>query len=101
MGSSDIYQVVEQVARGVRVACLAASTSPTPAIREQASPRHVPDEIIAVAGPSPHPDRQEARGADQMHPAGADIDDACQLAAVDDPDQARFFAGLTAHRRDC
>ena len=90
MGSSDIYQAVEalpEVAEAlvlgieqpdggywlplfVRLADGAVLDEELTdrirsAVRTQASPRHVPDEVLEVPADPAHHDRQEARGADQ------------------------------------
>jgi acetoacetyl-CoA synthetase len=123
MGSSDIYQVVEQLPE-VTESLVVGVDQPDggywmplfvvleagveldddlrsrirDAIREQASPRHVPDDIIVVSG-LPH----TRTGKKLEIPIkrilqGADVEDACQLAAVDDPDRVRYFADVAARR---
>lgn len=125
MGSSDIYQVVEQLPE-VSESLVVCVDQPDggywmplfvvleagieldddmvakigAAIRDQASPRHVPDEIIAVSGLPHTRTGKKLEVPIKRILAGADIDDACQLAAVDDPDRVRFFADLAARRRD-
>ncbi len=61
-------------------------------VREQASPRHVPDEVIAVPA-VPH----TATGKKLEVPLkriaqGVPVEDALKLGAVDDPEAVRWFA---------
>lgn len=68
------------------------------AIREQVSPRHVPDEIVVVPG-IPH----TLTGKKLEVPVkrlflGTPIGDAVNLGAVDNPDLVRHFAGLATAR---
>ena len=123
MGTADIYAAVEsipavldcvvlgveqpdggywmplfvQLAPGEQLTDELAGTIRT-AIREQASPRHVPDEIIAVPG-VPHtrtgkrlevPLKRLFQGADQAK--------AVSLGTVDDPAAVEYYARLARER---
>jgi acetoacetyl-CoA synthetase len=68
-------------------------------VREQASPRHVPDEVIAVPA-VPH----TATGKKLEVPLkriaqGVPLERALNLGAVDDPDAVRWFADYVTTRR--
>jgi acetoacetyl-CoA synthetase len=124
MGSADIYQAVEalpevtealvlgveladggywlplfvRLADGVRLDDTLV-TRIRAAVREQASPRHVPDEVLEV-GAVPH----TATGKKLEVPIkrilqGVPVDRACNLGAVDDPEAVRWFAALAERRR--
>ncbi|MDQ2725367.1 MAG: acetoacetate--CoA ligase [Actinomycetota bacterium] len=124
MGSSDIYQVVEQLAEVTESLVVGVDqadggywmplfvvlgsgidlddglrTKIGDAIRQQASSRHVPDEIIEVAALPHTRTGKKLEVPIKRILAGAAVEDACQLAAVDDPDRVRFFADLAARRR--
>ncbi len=124
MGSADIYQAVESMPEvsealvlGVELEdggywlplfvvlapgaeldeALIARIRDT--VRTQASPRHVPDEVLQTPA-IPH----TATGKKLEVPIkrivqGTPIDKACNLGAVDDPDAVRWFAALAEDRR--
>ncbi|MDQ6839854.1 MAG: acetoacetate--CoA ligase [Actinomycetota bacterium] len=124
MGSSDVYQVVEQLSEVVESLVVGVDqpdgsywmplfvvleegvelgeglrTKINDAIRQQASPRHVPDEIIVVTGLPHTRTGKKLEVPIKRILAGADVEDVCQLAAVDDPSGMWFFADLAARRR--
>ena len=107
MGSADIYQAVERLPEVAEALVIGVEQSDggywmplfvvladdaelteelqnriKRTIREEVSPRHVPDEILVAPGCSAHPHRQEARGSDKEAAAGC-----------------RSCAGRGAHRR--
>jgi acetoacetyl-CoA synthetase len=124
MGSADIYQAVESMPEvsealvlGVELEdggywlplfvvlspgahldeALVARIRDT--VRTQASPRHVPDEVLQAPA-IPH----TATGKKLEVPIkrivqGTPVDRACNLGAVDDPDAVRWFAALADERR--
>lgn len=123
MGSSDIYQVVEQLPEVTESLVVGVDQADgdywmplfvvlegdveldddlrgriRAAIRDQASPRHVPDEIIQVTGLPHTRTGKKLEVPIKRILQGAAVEDACQLAAVDDPDRVRFFADLAARR---
>ncbi len=64
----------------------------TRAVREQASPRHVPDEVLAVPA-VPHTMTGKKLEVPLKRIAqGVPVDRALNLGAVDDPDAVRWFA---------
>jgi len=124
MGSADIYQAVEALAEVVEALVLGVeldgggywlplfvTLAPgaaldddlvrriREAVRTQASPRHVPDEVLQVPA-IPH----TATGKKLEVPIkrivqGVPVEQACNLGAVDDPDAVRWFAAFAAERR--
>jgi len=68
------------------------------AVREQASPRHVPDEVVAVPA-VPHTTTGKKLEVPLKRMAqGVPLDKALTLGAVDDPEAVRWFADLLAER---
>ncbi len=124
MGSADIYQAVEalpEVAEALVLGVelddggywlpLFVTLAPgaaldddlvrriREAVRTEASPRHVPDEVLQVPA-IPH----TATGKKLEVPIkrivqGVPVEQACNLGAVDDPDAVRWFAAFAAERR--
>ena len=123
MGSADIYAAVEAVPEVAEALVLGVEQSDggywlplfvrlvpgteldealvarlKTVVREQASPRHVPDEVIAVPA-VPH----TATGKKLEVPLkriaqGVPVDKALNLGAVDDPDAVRWFVDLLSRR---
>ncbi len=123
MGSADIYQAVESLPEvaealvigveqpdgGYWLPLFVRLTEGTTlddalvdrirdAVRSQASPRHVPDEVLAVPA-IPH----TTTGKKLEVPVkrilmGTPVEQACKLDAVDDPAAVRWFADLAARR---
>ena len=94
-------------ATGCRCSCSSPGTSLTDelaarlkdAIRRQASPRHVPDEVLEVPA-IPH----TTTGKKLEVPIkrifqGVPVEKACNLGAVDDPSAVTWFAELAGRRR--
>ena len=124
MGSADIYQAVESLPEVVESLVLGVELEDggywlplfvvlapgaeldealiagiRDAVRTQASPRHVPDEVLQTPA-IPH----TATGKKLEVPIkriiqGTPVDKACNLGAVDDPDAVRWFAALADERR--
>ncbi|MER6155578.1 acetoacetate--CoA ligase [Streptomyces sp. NPDC001868] len=124
LGSADIHDVVERMPEIVEALVIGAEEADggywmplfvvlgagvelddalrervRAAIRDGASPRHVPDEIIAVPA-IPH----TRTGKKLEVPVkrllqGAALEDVVNLAAVDEPGAVEFFAGVGAERR--
>ena len=123
MGSADIYQAVEalpdvaealvlgvelpdggywlplfvRLAEGATLDGALVARIRT-AVREQASPRHVPDEVLEVAA-IPH----TATGKKLEVPIkrilqGVAVEKACNLGAVDDPSAVQWFVTLAERR---
>ena len=68
------------------------------AVREQASPRHVPDEVLAVPA-VPHTSTGKKLEVPLKRMAqGVPLERALTLGAVDDPEAVRWFADLLAAR---
>jgi acetoacetyl-CoA synthetase len=123
MGSADIYQVVEKIPEVTESLVVGVDqpdggywmplfvvletgteldddlcTRIRHAIRDQASPRHVPDEIIAVDGIPHTRTGKKLEVPIKRILAGAAVETTLQLDSVDDPDQVRYFADLAARR---
>lgn len=124
MGSADIYQAVESLPEVVESLVLGVELEDggywlplfvvlapgaelnealiagiRDAVRTQASPRHVPDEVLQTPA-IPH----TATGKKLEVPIkriiqGTPVDKACNLGAVDDPDAVRWFVALADERR--
>jgi acetoacetyl-CoA synthetase len=124
MGSADIYQAVEALPEVAEALVLGVELDDggywlplfvtlvpdaelddalvqriREAVRTQASPRHVPDEVLQVPG-IPH----TATGKKLEVPIkrivqGVPVERACNLGAVDDPEAVRWFAALAEQRR--
>lgn len=124
MGSADIYQAVESLPEVTESLVLGVELEDggywlplfvvlapgaeldealvariRDAVRTQASPRHVPDEVLQTPA-IPH----TATGKKLEVPIkriiqGTPVDRACNLGAVDDPDAVRWFAALADERR--
>ena len=124
MGSSDIYQAVEALPEVAEALVLGVEQPDggywlplfvrlaegavldealvdriRSAVRTQASPRHVPDEVIAVPA-IPH----TTTGKKLEVPIkrifqGIPMEKACNLGAVDDPTAVTWFAELAGRRR--
>jgi acetoacetyl-CoA synthetase len=123
MGSADIYAVVEPLA-GVNDSLVlgvegkdAAYYMPlfvvcaegrelddglreeiVAAIRKGLSPRHVPDEIIAVPGVPRTRTGKKLEVPIKRILAGVQLDKAVNLGSVDDPDLVRWYADFAAAR---
>jgi acetoacetyl-CoA synthetase len=123
MGSSDIYQVVEKIPEVTESLVVGVDqpdggywmplfvvletgteldddlrTRIRDAIRDQASPRHVPDEIIAVDGIPHTRTGKKLEVPIKRILGGAAVEDTLQLDSVDNPDQVRYFADLASRR---
>ncbi len=123
MGSADIYAAVEALPEVVEALVLGVEQSDggywlplfvrlapdleldapladriRKAVREQASPRHVPDEIIAAPG-IPHTATGKKLEVPLKRMAqGLPLERALALGAVDDPSVVRWFAARFAER---
>jgi len=119
MGSVDIYEVVEKLPE-VREALVIGAEQPdggyymplfvaleegvvlddalrkkiADAIRAGASPRHVPDEIIAVPGVPHTLTGKKLEVPIKRLLQGISMDQAVNLGAVDDPELVRYYARL-------
>ena len=72
----------------------------TAAVREQASPRHVPDEVVAVPA-VPHTATGKKLEVPLKRMAqGTPLEKALALGAVDDPEAVRWFARFLAARAE-
>ncbi|MGY1753925.1 acetoacetate--CoA ligase [Blastococcus sp. SYSU D01042] len=125
MGSSDIYQAVEalpEVAEAlvlgieqpdggywlplfVRLAEGAALDAELTdrirsAVRTQASPRHVPDEVLEVPAIPHTTTGKKLEVPVKRIMQGVAIDKACNLGAVDDPAAVTWFADLARQRAE-
>lgn len=123
MGSADIYQAVEalpEVAEAlvvgveqpdggywlplfVRLADGAVLDDALvdrirEAVRTQASPRHVPDEVLAVPAIPHTTTGKKLEVPVKRIVQGVPVDQACKLDAVDDPAAVRWFADLATTR---
>ena len=119
MGSADIYQAVERLPEIAEALVIGAEQSDggywmplfvvladdaeltdelreriKRTIRDEVSPRHVPDEIIVAPRRSAHQDRQEARGADQEAVPRRRPRAGRRTSAVDDPALLDWYANL-------
>jgi acetoacetyl-CoA synthetase len=124
MGSADIYAAVEslpevvealvlgvelpdggywlplfvRLADGVELDDVLTATITT-AVREKASPRHVPDEVVAVPA-VPHTSTGKKIEVPLKRIAqGVPLERALNLGSVDDPDAVRWFAEHLTRRR--
>jgi acetoacetyl-CoA synthetase len=68
------------------------------ALREQLSPRHVPDEIVAAPGIPRTLTGKKLEVPVKRIMMGTPVEQACKLDAVDDPAAVRWFADLAARR---
>jgi acetoacetyl-CoA synthetase len=68
------------------------------AVRTQASPRHVPDEVLAVPAIPHTTTGKKLEVPVKRIVQGVPVDQACKLDAVDDPAAVRWFADLAATR---
>ena len=123
MGSADIYQAVEalpEVAEAlvlgveqpdggywlplfVRLADGAVLDEDLAdrirsAVRTQASPRHVPDEVLAVPAVPHTTTGKKLEVPIKRIFQGVPVEQACKLGAVDDPAAVTWFADLAATR---
>ncbi|TKJ34547.1 acetoacetate--CoA ligase [Blastococcus sp. CCUG 61487] len=124
MGSADIYQAVEalpEVAEALVVGVeqpdggywLPLFVRPAEGaelddalidrirevVRTQASPRHVPDEVLAVPAIPHTTTGKKLEVPVKRILSGVPVEQACKLDAVDDPAAVRWFADLAARRR--
>ncbi len=123
MGSADIYQAVESLPEvaealvigveqpdgGYWLPLFVRLTEGTTlddalvdrirdAVRTQASPRHVPDEVLAVPAIPHTTTGKKLEVPVKRIMMGTPVEQACKLDAVDDPAAVRWFADLAARR---
>lgn len=123
LGSADIYEIVERVP-GVKEALVVGIDLPDAgywmplfvvldegreldddlraairtSLRDQASPRHVPDDIVAVPALPHTRTGKKLEVPVKRILAGARVEDVLSLGAVDDPTALEPFAALAATR---
>ncbi|MBN1094450.1 acetoacetate--CoA ligase [Blastococcus sp. TML/M2B] len=124
MGSSDIYQAVEALPEVAEALVLGVEQPDggywlplfvrlaegavlddelvdriRSAVRTQASPRHVPDEVIEVPAIPHTTTGKKLEVPIKRIVQGVPVEKACNLGAVDDPAAVTWFADLAARRR--